>query len=97
MKAIKVIEKNPVLVDVPEPRGEEQEFCARKAELIPSVGYKCKSPNRSFDEAGTILNEYPDISEALVTHRYPLDAVTEAFAAAADRAAGAIKVVFDIA
>jgi threonine dehydrogenase-like Zn-dependent dehydrogenase len=33
----------------------------------------------------------------LVTHRFPLDGVTEAFATAADRAAGAIKVVFDVA
>jgi threonine dehydrogenase-like Zn-dependent dehydrogenase len=43
------------------------------------------------------LHRHPDISEALVTHRFPLDGVTEAFATAADRAGGAIKVVFDIA
>jgi threonine dehydrogenase-like Zn-dependent dehydrogenase len=77
--------------------GLEQEFCAKEAELIPSLGYNCKSPSRNFEEAGTILHGYPDISEALVTHRFPLDGVTEAFATAADRAAGAIKVVFDIA
>jgi threonine dehydrogenase-like Zn-dependent dehydrogenase len=75
----------------------EPEFCAKEAELIPSLGYNCKSPGRNFEEAGTILHGYPDISEALVTHRFPLDGVTEAFATAADRAAGAIKVVFDIA
>lgn len=75
----------------------EPGFCAREAELIPSLGYNCKSPGRNFEEAGTILHGHPDISEALVTHRFPLDGVTEAFATAADRAAGAIKVVFDIA
>jgi threonine dehydrogenase-like Zn-dependent dehydrogenase len=75
----------------------EPEFCLKEPELIPSVGYNCKSPNRSFEEAGTILHRHPDISEALVTHRFPLDGVTEAFATAADRAGGAIKVVFDIA
>jgi threonine dehydrogenase-like Zn-dependent dehydrogenase len=64
---------------------------------IGLVGANCKSPNRSFEEAGTILHRHPDISEALVTHRFPLDGVTDAFATAADRAAGAIKVVFDIA
>jgi threonine dehydrogenase-like Zn-dependent dehydrogenase len=77
--------------------GLEQEFCVKEAELIPSIGYNCKSPNRSFDEAGTILHRHSDISQALVTHRFPLDGVSEAFTAAADRSAGAIKVVFDVA
>lgn len=77
--------------------GIEPEFCVKEAELVPSLGYNCKSPNRNFEEAGAILHRHPDISEALVTHRFPLDGVTEAFATAADRAAGAIKVVFDIA
>jgi threonine dehydrogenase-like Zn-dependent dehydrogenase len=75
----------------------EQEFCSKEPELIPSAGYFCKSPTRNFVEAGTILHAHPDIAQALVTHRFPLDGVTEAFATAADRAAGAIKVVFDIA
>jgi threonine dehydrogenase-like Zn-dependent dehydrogenase len=74
----------------------EQIFCSKEIELIPSMGYHCKSPNRSFEEAGTILHGQLDIAEALVTHRFPLDGVTEAFAMAKDRAAGAIKVVFDI-
>jgi threonine dehydrogenase-like Zn-dependent dehydrogenase len=77
--------------------GLEPEFCLKEPELIPCVGYNCKRPNRSFEEAGTLLHARPEISEALVTHRFPLDGVTEAFATAADRAAGAIKVVFDIA
>jgi threonine dehydrogenase-like Zn-dependent dehydrogenase len=75
----------------------EPEFCGKEPELIPSAGYHCKSTNRNFEEAGRILHAYPDISQALVTHRFPLDGVTEAFATAADRAGGAIKVVFDIA
>jgi threonine dehydrogenase-like Zn-dependent dehydrogenase len=36
-------------------------------------------------------------AKALVTHRYPLEGVEEAFAAAGNRAGGAIKVAFDIA
>ncbi len=75
----------------------EQEFFTKEPELIPSLGYQCKSPSRNFAEAGTMLHRHPDISEALVTHRFPLDGVTEAFATAADRSAGAIKVVFDVA
>jgi len=76
--------------------GLEPEFNAKELELIPSMGYHCKSPNRNFEEAGKILHRHPDVSQALVTHRFPLDGVEEAFATAADRAAGAIKVVFDV-
>jgi len=75
----------------------EPEFSAKELELIPSMGYSFKRPNRSFEEAGMILLNNPDVAEALVTHRFPLDGVSEAFATAADRAAGAIKVVFDVA
>lgn len=74
-----------------------QEFYGKEPELIPSLGYNCKSPNRNFEEAGKLLHARPEIAEALVSHRFPLDAVDEAFATAADRSAGAIKVVFDIA
>jgi threonine dehydrogenase-like Zn-dependent dehydrogenase len=72
-------------------------FCMKEPELIPSAGYNCKSSTRNFEEARSVLHEYPRISEALITHRFPLDGVTEAFATAADRSAGAIKVVFDVA
>ncbi len=79
-----------------EPTKLEQQFWAKEAVLIPAAGYYCKSPRRSFDEARTLLHQCPDIAEALITHRYPLDGVTEAFDTAGNRAAGAIKVVFDI-
>ena len=74
----------------------EPGFCGKEPELIPSAGYHCKSTNRNFKEAGRILHRHPDISQALVTHRFPLDGVKEAFTTAADRSAGAIKVVFDV-
>lgn len=75
--------------------GLEAEFCSKEAELIPSAGYNCRSPGRSFEEAGTILYRDREIAPALISHRFPLDGAKEAFAIAADRAAGAIKVVFD--
>ncbi len=74
----------------------ENVFCGKEAELIPSAGYHCKSSDRSFNEARSILHQQPDIAKTLITHRFPLDGVDEAFATAADRASGAIKVVFDI-
>ncbi|MDG2272469.1 MAG: hypothetical protein P8L39_09200, partial [Halioglobus sp.] len=72
------------------------EFCAKEPELISSTGYRCGGPDSSFREAGEILHQYPDLATALVTHRFPLDGVAEAFATAANRALGSIKVVFDI-
>ncbi len=71
-------------------------FCMKEIELIASATYTCKAPNRNFEEAGRALAERPELPDLLVTHRFPLDAVDEAFATAANRAAGAIKVVFDI-
>jgi threonine dehydrogenase-like Zn-dependent dehydrogenase len=74
----------------------DSSFCLKEAELIPASGYKCKAPSRNFAEAAGLLHSRPAIADVLVTHRFPLEAVDEAFAAAADRAAGAIKVVFDV-
>jgi threonine dehydrogenase-like Zn-dependent dehydrogenase len=79
-----------------EPVSLDSSFGLKEAELVSASGYHCKAPQRNFEEAGRLLHARPAIAEALVTHRFPLDAVDEAFAAAADRAAGAIKVVFDV-
>jgi len=72
------------------------EFCLKEVELIGSTTYTCKSPHRNFEEAGRLLSEDPAVARLLITHRFPLEAVDEAFAAAADRAGGAIKVVFEL-
>jgi threonine dehydrogenase-like Zn-dependent dehydrogenase len=71
-------------------------LCMKEIELIGAMTYKCRPPERSFEEAGRLLVANPAIAEVLITHRFPLDAVDEAFHAARDRAAGAIKVCFDI-
>lgn len=75
----------------------EMPFCSKELELIPSMGYRFDRPQRSFDEAALILLHDEAAAKALVTHRYPLEGVEEAFAAAGNRAGGAIKVAFDIA
>ena len=41
------------------------------------------------------MAQNPRIAECLITHRLPLDAAEEAFAIAADRKAGAIKVTIN--
>jgi threonine dehydrogenase-like Zn-dependent dehydrogenase len=50
---------------------------------------------RDVDVAAQLLGRYPQIAGALISHRLPLDAAVEAFAVAADRQAGAIKVVLE--
>lgn len=76
--------------------GVEMGLSRKEIELIPSMGYGFKSPNRHFEEAGKMLQTDPDVASALVTHRFPLDGVTEAFATAKNRSAGSIKVAFDV-
>jgi len=45
--------------------------------------------------AARLLVEVPDLAAAVVTHRFGLDEAAEAFRVAADRSAGAIKVVLE--
>ena len=68
----------------------------KEVEILPALAYRCRVPGRDFEEAAAALAAGPDIGDTLITHRFPLDACAEAFATAADRASGTIKVAFDI-
>ena len=50
---------------------------------------------RDMDAAARVLAESPAVAKALITHRVPLDRAADAFATAADRAGGTIKVVLE--
>jgi threonine dehydrogenase-like Zn-dependent dehydrogenase len=50
---------------------------------------------RDADAAAALLAATPELPRALITHRFPLDAAREAFAVAADKKSGAIKVVLE--
>ncbi|MEZ5165449.1 MAG: zinc-binding dehydrogenase [Acidimicrobiales bacterium] len=67
----------------------------QEATLIPAMMYARTPGGREIDAAAAVLATLPALGDALITHRYPLDAAAEGFAAARDRAAGAIKVVFE--
>ncbi len=71
------------------------ELCMKEAELLPAAMYRCHSPNRTFDEAGRALADHTHIARTLVSHRFPLEAAPQAFEIAANRQAGAIKIVFE--
>ena len=51
---------------------------------------------RETDIAASLLGRLPELPDALISHRYPLDRAREAFATAANRSAGAVKVAVDI-
>jgi 2-desacetyl-2-hydroxyethyl bacteriochlorophyllide A dehydrogenase len=70
-------------------------LCMNEITLVPASMYGRTGPSRDVDVAATLLATRPEIAEALITHRFPLDAATEAFAVARDRSAGAIKVVVE--
>ena len=63
--------------------------------VVPSSMYGRSGAVRDVEAAAAALAAVPELPEAVITHRFPLDAAEEAFAAAADRAAGAIKVVLE--
>ena len=65
----------------------------KEVSLVPSAMYGRTTGPRDVDVAAQILAEEPGIADVLVTHRFPLDGAPEAFAVAADRSHGAIKVV----
>ena len=67
----------------------------KEVTLQPSVYWGCHDGRRDTDVAAEVLAGLPDLADALITHRFPLDRAAEAFATAADRSSGAIKVVIE--
>ena len=67
----------------------------KELKVIPSSMYGRSGPVRDMEAAAAVLAAVPEMADAVITHRFPLDAAEEAFATAADRAAGAIKVVLE--
>ena len=67
--------------------------------IVPSSLYAGSGhvhDSSDFERAAEILAKRPEIAEALITHRLPLDDAPRAFEIAGDRKAGAIKVVLEV-
>ncbi len=67
----------------------------KEAHVVMSYVYGHHHGVREFDEAAAVLAAHPELADAMITHRFPLDDAAEAFRTAGDRAAGAIKVVVE--
>ena len=68
-------------------------LCMKEIHVIPSFMYGRVEGRRDVDAAAHLLASRPEIPEAVITHRLPLDAAAEAFDLARDRKSGSIKVV----
>jgi threonine dehydrogenase-like Zn-dependent dehydrogenase len=72
-----------------------QTLSMKEITIVPASLYARFGPSRDVDVAAAVLAARPEIADVVLTHRFPLDAASEAFIAAADRHSGAIKVVLE--
>ncbi|MFB4276845.1 zinc-binding dehydrogenase [Nonomuraea sp. MTCD27] len=62
---------------------------------VNSIAYGRHEGVREVEEVASMLAKKPDIARTIITHRFPIQEAREAFRVAADRGAGAIKVVVE--
>ncbi|OHV43815.1 zinc-binding dehydrogenase [Pseudofrankia sp. BMG5.36] len=67
----------------------------REARIIPSLTYCRHDGVREMEEVAAMLAADPEIAKTVITHRFPIEESAHAFQVAADRSAGAIRVVIE--
>ncbi len=71
------------------------DVCMKGLKIYASFLYGRQGLVRDVEMAAQLLAQRPELPDILITHRLPLDAAVEAFEIAANRKAGAIKVVLE--
>ena len=71
------------------------EVSMKNLKIYASSLYGRRGLVRDVEIAAQLMARRPELADILITHRLPLDAAPEAFTIAADRKAGAIKVVLE--
>ena len=64
----------------------------REVQIAGGITYCRPSQHSDFDVALRILQSDPERARAVITHRFPLEEAAEAFARAADKTSGSLKV-----
>jgi len=72
-----------------------QFFSMKEPMLVGANMHGRDADGSDMEAAVQLLADLPEVAPALITHRFPLERAADAFVAAADRAAGAIKVVLE--
>jgi threonine dehydrogenase-like Zn-dependent dehydrogenase len=78
-----------------EPVHFPQFFTMKEPVVVGSNMHGHDETGRDMDASARLLADMPEVASALITHRLPLERAPEAFAVAADRAGGAIKVLLE--
>ncbi len=94
-EAIRLCQTGGTLVELGmfwQPVSFGNQLLLKEISVVPSIFYAHDHDRHDFVDAADLLAQHPDLSEIVVTHRYRLEHAVDAFATAADRAAGAIKV-----
>lgn len=76
--------------------GMAEQFRAPTQRLVPlPAGLDVRDASLAEEDAAAMIADNPEIARALITHRFPLEDATEAFRVAADRKAGALRVLVE--
>jgi threonine dehydrogenase-like Zn-dependent dehydrogenase len=68
------------------------QLALREIEIVGSMTYSASDGHADYDTALNILADYRDVARTLITHRFRLDEVSQAFATALDKSSQSIKV-----
>ena len=67
----------------------------KELRTVGSLGYCKHEHGRDFVDAAELLASSPDLVDALITHRFPIDDAVEAYRVASDKSAGARRVIVE--